>query len=397
MTTPVLSSLHVYPIKSSADISISSAWVDEYGLSFDRRFVLSDLQGQFMTARKHHNICLIQSNIVPEGLMIKAPNMPNIIIKYEEISAQYQTVGVWRDNIEAQVCHSTVNNWLSTYLQQPCQLLFFGEHSKRQVKNSKRSVAFPDAYPLLLISKASLVALNKRSKRNNTMKQFRPNIVIDKCDTFDEDSWHKIQIGEVTFDVVSPCSRCILTTIDPETASPDSSQEPLATLKTFRQGQDGELYFGQNLIPLNKGHIKAGDKVTVISRKTPEIYPEIQVPASNNEMIADETLNSPTAINLNPPINKENNVSKKINIKFDSWNIDYQGNNQETLLDQGEDAGLIMHYSCRGGNCGRCKVKLQSGDVEQLATDGLMPDEQADGYILACSSIPKSDVIVTKN
>ena len=87
---------------------------------------------------------------------------------------------------------------------------------------------------------------------------------------------------------------------------------------------------------------------------------------------------------------------KKINILFDSWNTFHKGNNQETLLEQGEAANLIIPYSCRGGMCGSCKVKLESGEVDQLCKDGLTDVEQQQGYILACSCIPKSDLVIKK-
>ena len=94
---------------------------------------------------------------------------------------------------------------------------------------------------------------------------------------------------------------------------------------------------------------------------------------------------------------KEQAMPKKVSILFDSWDKQVEGNDQETILQQGENAGLIMPYSCLAGNCGACRVKLQSGEVKQLATDGLMPNQQADGYVLACSSIPQSDIVITKD
>ena len=69
----------------------------------------------------------------------------------------------------------------------------------------------------------------------------------------------------------------------------------------------------------------------------------------------------------------------------------------KSLLEQGEDAGLILNYSCRAGMCGSCIVKLKSGQVKQLADDGLTDDEKKEGYILACCSIPQSDVVISKD
>lgn len=408
--TATLAAINIYPIKSTAGLSLSNAWIDHLGLACDRRFVLSDPQGKFITARTQPKLCLVQAHLLADGLILTAPNMPELIIRYQSITAHYQTVTVWHDDIQAQCCPNDINQWFSDYLQQSCQLLFFGEHSTRPVKNSNKQVAFADGYPLLVISQASLDALNARSARVNIMAQFRPNLVVDNCPAFAEDSWQKIKIGDVEFEVSKPCSRCIFTTVDPKTGEFDKSREPLTSLAKFRKGDDGEVYFGQNLIPLNMGKIKTGDAIKVLSHKVADSYSEQATEQTHRKNFSDQPLTRNNFDTLSPdqhPISQtltqtpqqeaEQSMSKKVNIVFESWNISHQGNKQDTLLEQGEEAGLIMHYSCRGGNCGRCKVKLQSGEVEQLATDGLMPDEQADGYILACSSIPKSDLVITKN
>ena len=113
MNVPALSSIHVYPIKSSGAINLSSTWIDDHGLSFDRRFVVSNLQGQCITARKHPKLCLVQSSLIINGIMLSAPNMPNLIIKYQQITSNYSNVSVWQDDIEAQKCHHSVNTWMS--------------------------------------------------------------------------------------------------------------------------------------------------------------------------------------------------------------------------------------------------------------------------------------------
>ena len=94
------------------------------------------------------------------------------------------------------------------------------------------------------------------------MRRFRPNIVVDNCEAFAEDSWKKIQIGEVVFRVAKPCSRCIMTTVDTDTGK-KSGKDPLATLAGYRRGEGG-IIFGQNLIHDNTGVIRVGDSVTIL-------------------------------------------------------------------------------------------------------------------------------------
>lgn len=377
-----LSQISVYPIKSTAGIELSRSWVDELGLSFDRRFVLTDDQGQFITARTEPTLCLIQANVTATGLVLTAPDMPKLIINYQQLTDTYQNVAVWNDSINAQQGSSEHHQWFSRYLKRPCQLLHFGDLSTRKVPTSSsrsNQLAFADGYPLLLISQASLNDLNTRCPTVISMSQFRPNLVVDNCEAFAEDTWSHIRIGEVEFKLSKPCSRCIFTTINPDTAEKHPLQEPLASLKAYRQAGEGdlkgEILFGQNLIPLNQGQIKTTDTVTIIKKKSPPIF----------------------SFTNTAPLQQTTRASrKKIKLNFDSWHKVHKGNNQQTLLEQGEEAGLILPYSCRAGMCGRCKVKLVNGEVEQLASDGLTDKEIAQGYILICSCIPKTDVTLIR-
>lgn len=383
MTNLALQSISVYPIKSSSGIHLSNSWVEELGLSFDRRFIVANDKGEMFTARTEPRLCLIQANLTSTGINITAPGMPILSIEYAKFSSEYQNVTVWKSDIKGQIGAEHYNQWFSRYLEQPCQLLFFGENSERYVKNKNSQVGFADGYPILLISQQSLAQLNEKLGANNrvTMSQFRPNLVVDGCDGFAEDTWKHIRIGEVEFEVTSPCSRCIFTTINPETAETNKLQEPLTTLKTFRQVEDGDVMFGQNLMPLNQGQIKLGDKVEVIETKQAPTFVIKQNKQIKNTANQDS---APMKVNKKPKIN------------FSSWNKEVVGSNKATILDQGEDAGLILPYSCRGGMCGRCKIKLESGDVEQLATDGLSAEDIENGYVLACSAIPKSDIVLSK-
>lgn len=381
MENIALQSISIYPIKSSSGIQLSNSWVEALGLSFDRRFIVANAQGEMFTARTHPRLCLIQASLTANGIHITAPGMPVLSIEYAEFLPQYQNVNVWGTDINGQQGIEQYNQWFSRYLDQPCQLLFFGENSERFVKNENSQVGFADGYPLLLISQQSLTLLNEKLGANNiaTMTRFRPNLVVEGCNGFDEDTWKHIRIGEVEFELTTPCSRCIFTTINPETAETDPQQEPLKTLKSFRQVESGDVMFGQNLVPLNQGQIKLGDKIEVIKTK---LAPTFVIPKNKEHEM--------------PKASAPKKVNKKPKIDFSSWNKEVVGNNKKSILEQGEDAGLIIPYSCRGGMCGRCKVKLESGDVEQLATDGLSEEDKENGYVLSCSSVPKSDIVVSK-
>lgn len=132
-------------------------------------------------------------------------------------------------------------------------------------------VSFADGYPLLLISQSSLDDLNLRSDALHQMSQFRTNLVATGTRPFEEDSWVRIRIGEVEFSVAKPCSRCIMTTVEAGTDRFNALKEPLATLTRYRRGQDGEVYFGQNLVALNEGWIEAGSEIEVLETARPRL------------------------------------------------------------------------------------------------------------------------------
>lgn len=388
MSQAILQNIYVYPIKSSASIELSNSWVEEIGLAFDRRFVVAGPDGQFITARTQPTLCLIQANLSATGLIIIAPNMPALVIEYHNLCQGYVAVNVWNDTIDAQQCRENINQWFSHYLQKPCQLLFFGTDSQRFVKNKTSQVGFADAYPLLLISQASLDNLNKQYKADThtiSMTQFRPNIVVNNCEAFAEDTWQHIRIGEVEFEITTPCTRCIFTTINPSTGEKNRQQEPLNTLKSYRQLANSDILFGQNLVALNQGQIKCGDTIEILKRQAAPVFtvsnkPAIKATDNNTKVKKDSTL----TIKTHKPV-----------LTFTSFNKTITGNSNQTLLEQGEDAGLMLPCSCRGGMCGSCKVKLEQGEVEQLCKDGLSDDEQQQGYILSCSCTPLTDVVVS--
>jgi uncharacterized protein YcbX/ferredoxin len=388
---PSLQSLHIYPIKSAAGIALSNSWVDDFGLSFDRRFVLTDPSGLFITARTEPTLCLIKVNLSEQGLILTAPDMPALHISYHMLSKVYKDISVWDDGIKAQYGHKNYDLWFSQYLNKPCQLLYFGEQSQRYVRNSHKQVAFADGYPLLLLSQASLDDLNRKMSlqlnQSVSMSQFRPNLVVDHCDAFAEDTWQHIRIGEVEFEISKPCSRCIFTTVDPKNAEKHPQQEPLTTLKNYRQVASGDVMFGQNLIALNQGSIKQGDEIVILKKQSSPLF----IPNPTKKTV--ETKSSPD-LAANKVLKKK--PKRKVNLHFDSWNKNVIGNTKDSILDQGEAAGMLLPYSCRGGMCGRCKIKLKSGEVKQLANDGLSDSDKEQGFVLACSSVPQSDLVLAK-
>ncbi len=264
MNTAQLADIRIYPIKSIQGIPLQQSLVTEMGLEFDRRLVITDLHGKFITGRTKAKLVLVRAVLNDNGLAIYAPDMPELQIDYNAFSPQHQSVQVWQDTINAQHCSQQIDAWFSQFLNTACNVYYYSQQSKRQIASYQQQVSFADGYPLLLTSSASLQDLNNKVDGFIDMAQFRPNIVVEHCQAFAEDTWRNIAIGEVEFLLAKPCSRCIFTTVNHLTGQRSSNKEPLNTLQKYRMAPDKQIYFGQNLIPLNSGMIHIGDKLEIL-------------------------------------------------------------------------------------------------------------------------------------
>lgn len=263
-----LTGLHLYPIKSCAALSPSQAMVEPRGLAHDRRWMIVDAQGRFVTGREVPRLVLIRAEPGPQGLRLRAPGMPEIVVGWPPPSAPRMPVTVWKSTVEAQLSGLDVDVWVSRFLQYDARLVHMDARSYRPIDSQRAhsgdEVSFADAYPLLLISQASLAGLNARLANPLPMLRFRPNLVIDGVPEHAEDGWRRMRIGGIEFELVKPCTRCGFTTVMPETGTLDPSGEPLRTLAKYRRREKGVI-FGQNLIARGTGRLRVGDKVEVIS------------------------------------------------------------------------------------------------------------------------------------
>ncbi|MCD9468375.1 hybrid-cluster NAD(P)-dependent oxidoreductase [Photobacterium iliopiscarium] len=605
LVVPTLSQIHVYPVKSTAALTQSHAWVEKQGLAFDRRFMVASDEGAMITARKYPQMVKITATLTMTGLVLQYPNKTDLVLQYADFAMVDASATVWNDNFSAYTTTMIANQWFSDIIGHSVQFLFCGQQSNRVRSKIGHNVSFADGYPLLVISEASLAALNERSRDHHTMAQFRTNLVVSNTDAFAEDGWKRIRIGEVEFEIVKPCARCILTTVDPLTGEFNALKEPLKTMATFRADATGDVFFGQNLVALNEGMIRAGDVIEVLEKQPKQVYvdnaetkllltcverediaadfttfwfeshqqlplppylPGQHLPLqleingefiaryytlssspsrpgryaisvkriddgrisnwlhqhfqvgdvlaadkpggdfhlgihtdkllllsagsgitpmlsmlrylSDNDNIRDVVFYHQCSTEADIPSLQELHQLEKMHPSLDlrivlsqprrDWqgesgrlslshlamisdldqrqvfvcgpnafmdtakklllkmgvsparyhqeafgplggsstpkqsvklNIDghiFYGNNQQTLLEQAETAGVELNYSCRAGFCGACKVTLTSGQVEQPDVPALLPQERQQGKILACCCIPKTDLKITK-
>ncbi|EDP60499.1 hybrid-cluster NAD(P)-dependent oxidoreductase [Vibrio sp. AND4] len=274
MSQSVLSQINVFPVKSVGGVSLSSAWVEKQGLSFDRRFMIATSDGSMVTARKFPQMVTIKSALLPDGVVFTSLGEEPLTIRYQDFKMQEAPATVWKDSFTAYTTTDEADDWFSKVLGLRVELLFTGEQSNRVRDKLGHNVSFADGYPVLVISEASLEELNRRSAEQHSMDQFRTNLVVSDTTPFEEDTWKRIRIGEVEFESVKPCERCILTTVNTQRGTFRESKEPLKTLQEFRANERGGVFFGQNLVALNQGIIRSGDHVEVLEYKEPEFYPD---------------------------------------------------------------------------------------------------------------------------
>lgn len=265
MGQPTLSGLFFYPVKSLRGIALERAPVGGRGIQFDRHWMVVDEDGKFLTQRKHPRMALIRTALTPGALRLSAPTMPDLELALEPEGGEEATVQVWGDHCLARSAGAAPASWLSRFLGIECRLFFMPEQTERPVDpayaSAKDRVGFADAFPFLLISQASLDDLNGRLDQPLPMIRFRPNLVVAGCEPYAEDGWRRIRIGELTFRVAKPCSRCAIPTIDPETA--EKGVEPLRTLSRYRR-EGNQVYFGQNLLHDQAGELRLGATVEVL-------------------------------------------------------------------------------------------------------------------------------------
>ncbi|MBL8297205.1 MAG: MOSC domain-containing protein [Rhodanobacteraceae bacterium] len=263
----ILSSLHIYPVKSCAALSPASVRVERRGLADDRRWLVVDANGQFVTGRLYSRLPLVRATPLAQGLRLEAPEMPVLEIALPAADGQRRDVTIWHSTVSAACTDAAAAAWFSRFLGADLSLVYMDEAAQRSISPDYSQpgdeVSFADGYPQLLISSAALDALNARLSEPVSMLRFRPNLVVSGTEPHAEDSWKRLRIGSVEFDLVKPCVRCVFTTVDPLRGERNADGEPLKTLTAYRRTPKG-VTFGQNLIPRGSGVISVGDPVEVL-------------------------------------------------------------------------------------------------------------------------------------
>jgi len=259
-----VSGLAVYPVKSCRGIELEEAMVGATGFDLDRQWMVVDADGRFLSQREAPELAQIEVAVGDGRLSLRAPDLPTLSVSLETPPGSAGKVEVWRDRCAAVDEGDAAAGWFTRHLGREARLVrMAGDDSRALSTETVQGVAvsFADAFPFLLVSEASLEELKRRLETPVPMNRFRPNIVVAGCAPHAEDSWSRVGIGEVVFQVANPCARCVITTTDQWTG--ERGPEPLRTLASYRMVA-GKVLFGQNLVHTNRGLVRVGDRVRLL-------------------------------------------------------------------------------------------------------------------------------------
>ena len=280
----IVSNLCVYPLKSAQGIELQQVEVQLKGFLGDRQMMLVSDSGKFITQRQFPQLAKIQIAIVGRSVTLQlADNSFAPITFTSVIDGALIEVEIWRARVLAIDQGNEIAEWFQEFLDLPqdksCRLVRQSATQPRLLDkkygdDENRPISFADNSPVMLTATSSLMELNQRIMEiyqqqglGIPMSRFRPNIVVETIEPFIEDSWRTVEIGEIQFQIAKPCSRCIITNIDQQDGYKSELKEPLKTLGTFRQLSELGVMFGVNMIPLNEGIIRVGDRLQVLETR----------------------------------------------------------------------------------------------------------------------------------
>lgn len=317
-----ISEINIYPIKSLKGISVDAAVVEERGLQYDRRWMLTTPEGTFLTQREFPRLACVSVWIEDDGLGAAADRFGDVFIPFEPDTDNRQQVTIWQSVCEGEIYGGALNEWFSDVLGSPCQLVYMPDETRRTINprfdHGDDVVSFADGYPIMVLSEASVADLNRRLAENAElpprplppprhrngatppqaggeldsppkqggelfeplpMNRFRPNFVVKGADAFAEDDWQRVRIGDAVFRSTKLCERCVVTTVD-QAKGEFAGKEPLKTLASYRMAKNvipgrfeslgvaaNAVLFGQNLVAESVGDVvRVGDHVQVLEK-----------------------------------------------------------------------------------------------------------------------------------
>jgi len=255
--------LNIYPIKSLGGISVTEAIAMAEGFQYDRRWMLVDEKGQFLTQRSNSALAKFRCQLSDNELAVKFEDS-DLLIPIDQDGVKKKKVQVWSSKLKANEVDPLFSEWFSEHLQQPCTLVKMTKVSKRSKRLSvapfKTALSFADGYPYLILGTASMDKLNSLSPEIIPINRFRSNIELETTGAHEEDQYGEFMLGAAKMKVIKPCARCEVITINQKTG--EKGKEPLKILAKYRRKMN-KIYFGANVILQEEGLVRVGDELVV--------------------------------------------------------------------------------------------------------------------------------------
>lgn len=256
-----------YPVKGLGGEELPEVELSERGIPFDREWMITDLEGQFITQREIPAMAMISASMSNDSLILHHRTLEDHISLPISGSEKGKIINtkIWSRHHDGLEESGAINQWLSNHMNREVRLVRVtetgGYRRKLSIPPFSIRIPFADGYPLLIIGTKSLEELNSRLDSPVNMDRFRPNLVIHSAKPFEEDEAGKILINDGIIELIKPCPRCKVVTIDQERGIP--GKEPLHTLSTFRKFKN-QVLFGMYGHTTGKLQIKSGAPIKLI-------------------------------------------------------------------------------------------------------------------------------------
>lgn len=267
MSHPVsVTQLWIYPVKSLPGVAVTRLSFDATGPVDDRRWMLVDADGRFVSQRGTPELALFQIEPTPTGFRITAPDGDAVVLPAGPDDGRELTVSVWKDTLPAREVSEELSVWFCEKLNQPLRLVYVGAVSPRPISDpgalEHERVGFADGYPLLVSNQASLDRLNRDAALNLSHRRFRPNVVIEGAPAEAELAPGSLRFKRGHIDLLKPCVRCNVPAIDLATARYDKTVA--GAIKTHSQWR-GQTVFGMNGVARELTEVTLGERAVLLA------------------------------------------------------------------------------------------------------------------------------------
>lgn len=236
-----ITGLNIYPVKAMKGIALDQARLTATGLHNDRLWMVVRANGRFVTQRDIPQLALVNTRLNDDGVMLSMEGHGSIAVPFDLFDGASIETEVWGDVCKTVDQGEDISRWLTRALgsETPLRLVrmnpeFTRPQNHAEILGEETTTEFADAAPYLVANEASLNELNSvlesNSLRRVPMNRFRPNIVVQGLEPFAEHEMAGLKADHFQLKLRAPCERCVVTTIDQDTAEKDPQRQPFKTL-----------------------------------------------------------------------------------------------------------------------------------------------------------------------